>query len=247
MKDRAQMQEQEYGFPYHYLPHVENGSASNLRFLRWGLEYVCYMEHVAQIIGSLQPTSHLDVGCGDARLFHLTPDTRRRVGVDFSPRSLDYARAFNPQAEFCASLDQLDNERFDVVSAVEVLEHIPDDSVSEFVCSLRQRVVPGGHMLISVPSSAQPLHAKHYRHYDEALLRQQVESAGTDVECVQIDHIYADSRLIDTMTKLTMNRLWVVELAPLKRLMWRYVWNQLRCARPGVGRHVVGLFRVPKS
>ena len=242
MTDRAQIQEEEYEFPYHYLPHVENGTASNLRFLRWGLEYACYMEHVAEMVRTIAPASHLDVGCGDARLFHLTPGTKRRVGVDFSPRALDYARAFNPQAQFCADLADLDGERFEFVSAVEVLEHIPDDGVNAFVASLRKRVAPGGHLLLSVPSTVAPIHAKHYRHYDEALLREQ--GAYNDLKCVHVDHVYGGSWLVDAVTRWTLNRFWVVEVAPLRSLLWRHVWTRLRLVRPGIGRHVVGLFRV---
>ena len=247
MTDRAQLQEEEYGFPYHYLPHFDNGSVSTLRFLRWGLEYACYMEHVAEIVRELEPAQHLDVGCGDGRLFHLTPHTGRRVGVDFSPRSLDYARAFNPQAHFCTHLEDLGDERFEIVSAVEVLEHIPDDGISAFVQSLAERLVPGGHLLLSVPSTVQSVHKKHYRHYDEALLRRQVEGACSDLDCVHVDHVYRGSRLVDAAMRWTMNRFWVVEVAPLRRALWRHVWHHLRRARPGQGRHVVGLFREARA
>jgi SAM-dependent methyltransferase len=245
--EREQMQEGEYEFPYHYLPHVDEQGASNLRFLRWGLEYSCYMEHIAGVVHDLAPASHLDAGCGDARLFHLTRGIAgRRVGVDFSPRSLDYARAFNPDAEFRCDLDGLPaGERFDLVSAVEVLEHIPDDEIAGFLQSLRQRLSPGGHLLVSVPSTALPVHPKHYRHYDEALLRRQVLGACGDLEEQRIEHVYRDGRVVDAVMRATMNRFWVVEIAPLRRWLWRRVWRRQRLTRPGVGRHVVGLFRAP--
>ena len=94
------------------------GSLSNVRYLRWGWEYACYLHHIATAIDDLEPASHLDVGCGDGRLFHVTCAKERRVGTDFSPRSLDYARAFNPDVEFHSDLADLAQQTFDVVSAV---------------------------------------------------------------------------------------------------------------------------------
>lgn len=245
---RALLQEEEYAFPYHYLPHVDadgSAAASNVRFLRWGLEYTCYLQHIARLVAELAPASHLDVGCGDARLFHVTPGTGvRRVGVDASPRALDYARAFNPDARFDTGLDSLaPDERFDLVSAVEVLEHVADGEVGAFLGALRDRLRRGGHLLLSVPSAARPLHAKHYRHYTEALLVAQVRGACPDLVTVGVDHVYRRSRLVDAYTRCTLNRFLVLELAPLRRAVWRYVWQRLRRAPPGEGRHVVGLFR----
>lgn len=247
---RARLQEEEYAFPYHYLPHVETGpggprSASTVRYLRWGLEYACYLQHVAALVEQLAPSSHLDVGCGDARLFHVTPSAGvRRVGVDSSTRALDFARAFNPDALFLPGLDRLPSgEGFDLVSAVEVLEHLTDEQIPAFVGALRDRVRPGGHLLVCVPSTAQPLHAKHYRHYSEALLLSQVCGAWPDLALVRVDHVCRGSRLVDAYARWTLNRFVVLELRPLRRVIWRHVWRRLRRAAPGQGRHLVGLWR----
>ncbi|MBT3342245.1 MAG: class I SAM-dependent methyltransferase [Gemmatimonadetes bacterium] len=246
--ERAQMQEEEYAFPYHYLPNRVGSSLSNVRFLRWGWEYACYLHHMGAAVDDLNPGSHLDVGCGDGRLFHVTQSTdRRRAGTDFSLRSLDYARAFNPDVEFHTDLASFGDETFDVVTAVEVLEHIPDDGVDDFLKSLVQRLKPGGHLLISVPSTAIPLHPKHYRHYDGALLGNQVAGACPELELVQYDHIYRRSRLIDLFTRLTLNRFIVLDLAPLRHLLWSYVWRRLRSGGVGHGRHLLGHFQRPAS
>lgn len=245
--ERAQMQEAEYAFPYHYLPNPVGSALSNVRFLRWGWEYACYLHHIGEAVDGLTSDSHLDVGCGDGRLFHVTGSKARRVGTDFSPRSLDYARAFNPDVEFHTDLEALGDETFDVVSAVEVLEHIPDDEVDGFLKSLADRLKPGGHLLISVPSTAIPLHPKHYRHYDEALLGIQVHNACPDLESIHFDHVYRRSRLIDVVTRLTLNRFIVLDLAPLRRLLWAYVWHRLRFGGKGRGRHLLGVFRRPAA
>lgn len=148
-----------------------------------------------------------------------------------------------PAGAFLHRPGGIGEERFEFVSAVEVLEHIPDDGITAFVKSLAERLVPRGHLLVSVPSTVQAVHKKHYRHYDEALLRGHVEGACSDLVCVHVDHVYRGSRLVDAAMHWTMNRFWVIEVAPLRRALWRHVWHHLRRARPGQGRHVVGLFR----
>lgn len=239
------MQEAEYAFPYHYLPNRVGSSLSNVQFLRWGWEYACYLYHIGTAVDDLAPSSHLDVGCGDGRLFHVTDSKDRRVGTDFSPRSLDYARAFNPDVEFRTDVESLGEETFDVVTAVEVLEHIPDDEVDGFLISLARRLRPGGHLLLSVPSTAIPLHPKHYRHYDEQLLSDQMNRACPELEVLRFDHVYRRSRLIDVITRLTLNRWIVLDLAPMRSVLWSYVWRHLRFGGKGRGRHLLGVFRRP--
>src|SRR5688572_22796204 len=89
-------------FPHHHLPHFDaQGGATAMQSLSWGLEYLCYLRHLALLIEELGATSLLDVGCGDARLFQmLPPHVTRRLGIDLSERAIGFARAFNPSEDF---------------------------------------------------------------------------------------------------------------------------------------------------
>jgi 2-polyprenyl-3-methyl-5-hydroxy-6-metoxy-1,4-benzoquinol methylase len=159
-----------YAFPHHHLPWRDSsGGRCISRSLGWGAEYLCCLQRVSGIIESLGAHSVLDGGCGDGRLFTLLPDSvTRRVGADPSPRAIAYARAFSPAAEWHAGPIDALAERFDVVTAIEVLEHIPDAIIPSFVQSLADRVAPGDHAVVTVPGVVLPLNAKHHRH-DEAL------------------------------------------------------------------------------
>lgn len=243
---KAQLQEEEYAFPYHYIPgFLDDGVGSNVRFLRWGFEYLCYLRHIAQVVSDLRPASVLDVGCGDGRLFSLLrlQGEARLLGVDYSARPLDYARAFNPTAEFRAVGAAQVEELFDVVTAVEVLEHVPDGEVATFLASLASRMEPGGHIVLSIPTVVQPLAPKHHRHYTRALLEEQVRDSGIAVDWVCVDYVYRQSRMVDVVTKLTMNRLICCEISTLRRWLWRYVWCRLRRAEATSGRHLVAVMR----
>jgi SAM-dependent methyltransferase len=233
-----------YAFPYHHLPWRDaSGGLCISRSLGWGAEYLCYLQHVSEIIESLGAHSVLDAGCGDGRLFTLLPDSvTRRVGADLSPRAIAYARAFSPAAEWhVGPIDAL-AERFDVVTAIEVLEHIPDAMIPSFVQALADRVAPGGHAIVTVPSVLLPLNAKHHRHYDEALLRAQLAHAPS-LQVERIEHVIRDDAPVLQWGKLLNNRWWNLDVPALRGAMWRAWWNGARMATPQTGRHVVAVLR----
>lgn len=80
------------------------------------------------------------------------------------------------------SLDELEaDERFDLVFAFEVLEHIPDDV--EALSGWTSRLRPGGRLVLSVPGFARRFSAHdhevgHLRRYDPDDLRRVAEAAG---------------------------------------------------------------------
>lgn len=234
-----------YSFPYHYIPHFDSdGTPSRQRFLNWGFEYLCYMLHVVTIIDELEPDSLLDVGCGDGRLFSLlgvSPD--RQVGADLSRKAIRHARAFNPSVEFKVCDAGHINEEFDVVTAVEVLEHIPDEKLTSFVEGAEERLNSGGHFIVSVPSTVRPVQSKHYRHYDLARLRDQIESLSDRLALVRGEYIYRESLLIRLWERLSRNPIWTVEVHVFKKIVWRWIWNQLRHASADDGCHVVAVYR----
>jgi 2-polyprenyl-3-methyl-5-hydroxy-6-metoxy-1,4-benzoquinol methylase len=110
---------------------------------------------LADLFASTQPESVLDVGCGEGVLTHrwateLAP--RRVVGIDLDDPLIAAEWAKRPAAnlEYIAqraeNLPFADNE-FDLATAIELLEHVPDPShtLAEMArCASR-------HMLVSVP------------------------------------------------------------------------------------------------
>ncbi len=239
--EKFSIQEAEYEFPYHHVPHFRGGVPSSIRRLGWGLEYLCYQRVVADMVAELRPASVLDVGCGDGRFLGLV-DARIRKGVDLSEVAVRFARAFHPEIEFAvADIADL-TEQFDVVTSIETLEHIPDEGVTGFVRALAMRCRIGGHVLVSVPTTNVPVNRKHYRHYDLALLEQQVAASGASLVLEAHEFVFRGSAALDLMRRATFNRLWSAEIAPLQRLAWHYVWTRLRHASASDGRHLVARF-----
>jgi 2-polyprenyl-3-methyl-5-hydroxy-6-metoxy-1,4-benzoquinol methylase len=101
------------------------------------------------------PRSLLDVGCGEGVLVHRWAERlgeRRVVGIDLEEESLQagWSRRQAPNLEYrtmsAEDLPFAANE-FDLASAIEVLEHVPDPehTLGEMARCSR------GHLLVSVP------------------------------------------------------------------------------------------------
>lgn len=236
---KFKLQDEQYTYPYHYVPHFDSdGHGVRHRMIGRGFEYLCYVAHVVERVEELAPESVLDAGCGDGRVIGSLPSVPRRVGVDLSERAIRFARAFHEAVEFhVADPDDLD-ERYDVVLAVEVLEHIPDEDVSRFLCSLSRRTRIGGHVIMTVPSTAKPMIDKHYRHYDEELFRSQLASSEANLRIERLEHVYEDSKVTRWYRRLTDNRYWYCEPHWIRKRVWKHVWNRLRITRPGRGNHL---------
>lgn len=162
------IQEDQYKFPYHHL--VNLNYFDNHKTLHGGLNYYGYINKVIGYINQENFCSLLDIGCGDGKLiFELAQKnkTKKLIGIDYSEKAILFARAFNYEngSEFmCGDVCDL-NGSFDVITIIEVLEHIPDDQMKNITDSIYNLLSPNGRLIVSVPSVNDPLNSKHYRHY----------------------------------------------------------------------------------
>ncbi len=246
--ERLGRQEAQYAFPYHHIAHFDAaGSAARARVLPWAVEYLVYLKRCADLVAEAQPASVLDVGCGDGRFLGLLEGPfERRAGADMSERAIAFARAFHPDFEFHAG-DAADVPgTFDVVTAIEVLEHVPDEHVPRFLQTLAAKARPGGTVVICVPTTVVPVSAKHFRHYDEERLAREIAASGAPLECVATERVMRKTRRLDWYKRLTHNRLWFWEVWPLRRRVWDHAWNVARHADTTNGRHLVAVLRRAK-
>jgi len=144
---------------------------------------------ISRIVDELRPGSVLEYGAGQGAVGTRLALRADYVGVEPDPVSAAVARqrlADVGRGRLLAGDDELNEERFDLVCAFEVLEHIDDD-----VGALRQwldRLRPGGSVLLTVPAyqrrySAADRMVGHVRRYDPPLLAHRLREAGfTDVD-----------------------------------------------------------------
>ena len=118
------------------------------------------IEFVREAVAAARPKSVLDVGCGTGVLLTspiaLSFPEIEFVGLDIDRDSIAWARSQNPQANMrFVTPDALDPAaRFDLVIASEVLEHV--ENPAGFLVSLRDHLVQGGRIIITVPNGYGP-------------------------------------------------------------------------------------------
>jgi SAM-dependent methyltransferase len=197
-------------------------------------------------VANLRPSSVLDVGCGDGyllnRLADSLPNHADLLGVDLDNRAIAFARAFGCERRFDV-IDARDiDEQFDVVTSIEVLEHVPDDETEEFCETLLRRVRPGGHLIITVPSDASDVTPKHWRHYNEGTLRGAIDEAalreGRTLTDISVWRAFPSPLPYEFARKFLTNRLWRIATSVTDRFMWNWSRKLVRSSAPS-GRHVI--------
>ncbi|MDO9236520.1 MAG: class I SAM-dependent methyltransferase [Aquabacterium sp.] len=252
MMGNQQAQEAQYSFPYHWLPVLaDDGRLLTLgKSLEWGLEYYSYVSTVADMARQRRPSSILDVGCGDGRvtdaLFRAAPSVQRCVGVDYSERAIALARMFGNQSIDFQNrpLSEVPGE-FDLVTLIEVYEHIPPDDAMVFLRDVVSKLAPGGALLVSVPSVNVPVNEKHYRHFSLELLHEEVVACG-NVKLEYVTYCHSTSKLAEWLRRIMINRVWTLNDSGMQRVLIRLYDRFFKYASEERGAHVVALFVRPR-
>ena len=114
--------------------------------------FLCEALQVGAIEKPLSGLQILDIGCGTGIFCELLARAGACVtGVDPATRALEIAaenaRAKGLRIDYRAGTVDAAPEQFDVVSAMEVIEHVPDPRV--FLRDCAARVKPGGLLVLS--------------------------------------------------------------------------------------------------
>ena len=105
---------------------------------------------------ALAGRSAIDVGCGAGLLAEPLARMGARVtGVDAAPENIAAAREHSagqglPIDYFAGELAALPPAKFDLVTSMEVVEHVTDPAA--FIGELAARLAPGGLMILSTPN-----------------------------------------------------------------------------------------------
>jgi 2-polyprenyl-3-methyl-5-hydroxy-6-metoxy-1,4-benzoquinol methylase len=236
------IQDNQYEFPYHYLTFMDNEAPQVKRILGWGFEYLSYMNEVIEEIKQLEYKNILDVGCGDGYLLNHLETDAEKLGIDLSQKAIMFANAFSKDAKFeIKDLFTLE-EQYDLISLIEVLEHIPNDFVESFMTKVLSLVKKDGHFIISVPTTVIPLNKKHYRHYDKKLLSEHIEKYG-NVKLVKERRIYKTTSASKFFLRFLNNKVWSINSKWLLNLFWKWhIANNLN-ATINNGQHIIRVYK----
>ena len=137
-----------------------------------------------------KPLRLLDVGTGGGGILPFLSKYGEVVAVDPEPAAVAAAsaRSFDVrQGGLPADLPFGSNEKFDVITALDVIEHVEADV--ESLQNLRKLLEPHGRLIVTVPAfqflwSGHDVINEHKRRYTKAELRTKLQRAGFHVRVI---------------------------------------------------------------
>jgi len=144
------------------------------------------------IVASIDPGSQvLDLGCGTGYLLAWlsTQKHLRVVGVDSSESQVKISTAELPavrvECDDAVAFLHRHREAFAAVFCLDVLEHIADDDLLEWLTAAHGALMPGGYFVCKVPNAANLTAAQlrfiditHVRSFTASSMEQAIEAAG---------------------------------------------------------------------
>jgi SAM-dependent methyltransferase len=129
----------------------------------------------------------LDAGCGSGRTLQELVDYGTVSGIELNADAATLARRRELGDVRVGRLEELpwDDATFDLITCLDVIEHVPDDSAA--LIELRRVCRPGGWLLVTVPAyqalwSQHDEANHHYRRYSRSMLRGAGRAGGWEVE-----------------------------------------------------------------
>jgi 2-polyprenyl-3-methyl-5-hydroxy-6-metoxy-1,4-benzoquinol methylase len=222
MDKRQAQQEEQYRFPYHHIPSFDKNGFKQARIHPWGYVYTSYIENVLQHIEQVPHNSILDIGCGDGKLLYEARKkfpTALLAGTDYSEHALALAYALNFKNNVYLSTSPDKTKTYDVVTAIEVLEHISPSDTGEFAKSFASALSHDGIGIITVPSDNVSINKKHYQHFNEHLIRETLEE---HLEIVEIKFLNTQSWQNLIIQRLFGNRLFILNHTSVSTALYNY-------------------------
>ena len=219
---QAWLQERQYATPYHWLQRETDRLEYQLR-----TDIVLNFSGLERVRAAAQPPRRLlDIGCGDGRFLADAAAKLDSVGVDVSSRALGYACRLVPSARFISCGGEalsFPDHTFDVVTLLDVIEHIPDKDEARVIEEAHRVLRHGGHFVISTNTDRSARELKHFRHY--AVPR-----------FLQLFDRLSDVRIVGLIPYVPTLRFWMA--VPLVE---RWLRSRVRTCPPEQAQTVIGV------
>jgi SAM-dependent methyltransferase len=108
------------------------------------------------VLSSIDYHRSLDVACGPGTFMGTLPETKAAAGIDISEKQILYAQSRYMHANrsfICADGQRFPfkDACFQLITVLEFIEHLPQDTVEQLFSEALRCLVPGGIILITTP------------------------------------------------------------------------------------------------
>lgn len=200
------IQSEQYKFPYHYIVSYKEQYFLSKHWY-FAPSYLAALNIIVENLKEQQKNSNdqikcLDIGCGDGALINClnTINTLENFlfdGMDYDESSLRWARTFNVNNNFIQKTEQIPCQFYNILTAIEVLEHIPIVELNSFICECNRLLVKDGMMIITVPTTNKNLAMKHYQHFNKEILNTYTDKYFKIVKVVYFEKHDVVTKLIN--------------------------------------------------
>jgi 2-polyprenyl-3-methyl-5-hydroxy-6-metoxy-1,4-benzoquinol methylase len=119
-----------------------------------------------KIICSHENSNVLDIGVGRGEMLSCMKKWGHNYhGIDISPSTIDFCKKLDLSCELVSDTETWLSEnlnRFDVITCLDVLEHIPHERLIAFLKSIHQSLNKNGIAIIQVPNLQSPFGYLHH-------------------------------------------------------------------------------------
>ena len=171
--------------PHHY-PILYEVEETHWWYVGRGRIIQSLVEKICPTLNSANPRI-LDVGCGTGANLKMLAAHGRAEGIDISPQAIEFCHERGLESVKLGAIEHLpyENDSFELVTALDVVEHLDDDVKG--LREMRRVLRRDGRLLLFVPAfmflwGVQDDVSNHRRRYTLPRLLNAVEEAGFSVE-----------------------------------------------------------------
>lgn len=227
MTNEQKIQEDEYSFPYHYIP--ERGDQISFhRSWRWALHYLGAFDLLINKLRTIPFNNLVDIGTGDGRLVReLSREfpEKQVTGIDYSEKAIALAKVLNPALDF-RKLNILEDSltsHYDCGTMIEVFEHIPVALAGDFAKAAAELIRPGGYLYVTVPHKNLPLQEKHFQHFTRDHLYSYYEEWFEEEETL---FLHPDATFTTLFKWLLFNRYFMLRYQKLVNKLYSHYFKK---------------------
>jgi len=150
-----------YYDPNNYISHSDDSNSLLEKIYQLVKKYT--LNKKVQLINHYtnQEKKLLDIGCGTGEfLIHAKNKNWKTVGVELNDQARQ--KASNKKIDTFKSLENLNNQKFDVITLWHVLEHLPN--LEDQILKIKSLLEKNGTLIIAVPNY-KSYDAKYYKQY----------------------------------------------------------------------------------